>query len=124
MELGSAIWVWLFSSGGDSRNELPPPTLDLGEITVTTAAGQVRSMSDQVTALAAKLGATARLGLPDEQHIDVLIDVPAAKVPELRQALRALPGAVVPDVPPNESPAKDAPPSTVIVHIVQKNPQG
>ncbi len=105
-----------------SRSEMPPPTLSLGEFTIATEPGQLTQMSDQVAAIAKKLGATPRLGLPDEHHVDVLIDVPAAKEPELRQALGALPGAVMPSVEANESPAKDAPPSTMIVHVVQKSP--
>lgn len=104
-----------------SRSEMPPPTLDLGEITITTAAGQLMQMSDQVTAIAKKTGGAPRLGLPDEQQVDVLIDIPAAKEAALRQAMASLPGATVPTPTPNETPAKDAPSVTVIVHIVQKS---
>ncbi len=103
-----------------SRTEMPPPTLDLGEITIAAADGQLRSTSDQVAAIAQKLGGTARLGLPDETHVDVLIDIPAAKEAALRQALSGLAGSVAPASAPNDTPAQNALPVTVIVHIVQK----
>ncbi len=107
-----------------SNNAMPPPTLDLSEITITAAAGQLRQVSDQVVAVATKLRATSHPGVPDEQHVDVLIDVEAAKEAELRQALGALPGATAPKTSPNELPPANAPPRTVIVHIVQEAPPG
>lgn len=102
-----------------SQNEMPPPTLDLGDLTITAPADQMTKVAKQVADLARKADASATIGLPDDKQINVAVDVSAEKEGLFRTALAALPGAHIPSPSPNEDKTPGPARKSLIVHVVR-----
>jgi anti-sigma factor RsiW len=71
---------------------LTPPPLGVLEISVTTQNGRSQTVADEVVQLATRLNGTATKGVPDEAHLEVLVEVRAHQLGEFRDALRNLDG--------------------------------
>lgn len=104
-----------------SRNELPPPTLDLGDLTITAPANQMKNVAEQVADLARKANASATIGLPDDKQIDVAVEISAEKEGVFKTALGALPGAHIPSASPNEVNTPGPAKRNLIVHVVRED---
>jgi hypothetical protein len=102
-----------------SRNEMPPPTLDIGDLTITAPAGQMKTVAENVADLARKADASATIGLPDDKQVNVAIDIAAEKEPQFRETLGALPGAHIPAESPNENGTPASARKSLIVHVVR-----
>jgi hypothetical protein len=102
-----------------SRNEMPPPTLDLGDLTITTPADQMTNVAEQVADLARKANASATIGLPDDKQVNVAVEIPAEKEPQFRAALGALPGAHITSPPPNEDKTPGPTTRNLIIRVVR-----
>jgi hypothetical protein len=102
-----------------SRNEMPPPTLDIGDLTITAPASQMKTVAENVADLARRADASATIGLPDDKQVNVAIDIAAEKEPRFREALGALPGAHIPAASPNENGTPASARKSLIVHVVR-----
>jgi hypothetical protein len=102
-----------------SKNEMPAPTLDLGDVSILTRHGGVKTAVDSVTEVANKAGGQPSVGPEHESGTTVIIEIPATKEADLCLALNALPGVTTPAA----VPAKNAPEQTgnrrVIVHVTE-----
>lgn len=97
-----------------------PPSLDVSEITISVAPGRLNSVAEQVVAAAGKLNGSATKGLPDNNRIGVLVDVPANREGEFRAALTAISGGTpLPGLPNEATPAGSAKKSFT-VQIVER----
>ena len=102
-----------------TQTALTPPPLDLSELTLSAAPGQMNRVADQVVAMAQRLGGSATKELPDGNRIGVLADVPAQRESEFRAALAAGSGATPSPVSPNESPAGGMDKKRFIVYVME-----
>ncbi len=102
-----------------SRNEMPPPTLDLGDLTIPAPAARMKSVAETVADLARKADASATVGLPDDKQINVAVEIFARKEALFRNALGALPGAHISPAPPNDNAVSDTSKKSLIVHVVR-----
>jgi hypothetical protein len=105
-----------------SRKELPPPTLELGDLTVTAAAGEMMKVAEDVADLARKAGASATIGLPDDKQINVAVEISANQEMRFRSALAGFPGAKIPPATPNDSPPPGKEKKRLIVQVVRAEP--
>lgn len=102
-----------------SRNEMPPPTLDLGDLTIPAPANRMKALAEQVAALAGKADGSATIGLPDDKQINVAVEISAEKEGLFKTALGALPGAHIPLAPPNEGGTPGPSRKSFIIHVVR-----
>lgn len=87
-----------------AANAMTPPPLGVFEITLMAAPQEMDALADKVVETAKRFGGTATRGLPDPEHIGVLVDLPASRESEFRAALTNAPGTpVAPAASPNES---------------------
>ena len=70
----------------------PLPSLGVSEITISVVLGRLDAVSDEVVAMAGRLGGSATKGLPDEHRIGVLVDLPSTRESEFRAAIAAISG--------------------------------
>jgi hypothetical protein len=102
-----------------SRNEMPPPTLDLGDLTIPAPADRMQHVAEQVADLARKADASATIGLPDDKQVNVAVEISAEKEALFRNALGTLPGAHIPPASPNENATPGTSKKSLIVHVVR-----
>jgi hypothetical protein len=102
-----------------SQNEMPPPTLDLGDLTITAPAARMKETAEQVADVARKASASATIGLPDEKQINVAVEIATEKEMPFRTALGALPGAHISPASPNEGVTSSSSKKSLIVHVVR-----
>jgi hypothetical protein len=102
-----------------SRNEMPPPTLDLDDLTIRASANQMKNVAEQVADLARKSDASATIGLPDDKQVNVAVEISAEKEGPFRTAVGALPGAQIPSTQPNESGTLGPAKKSLIIHVVR-----
>jgi anti-sigma factor RsiW len=102
-----------------SRKELPPPTLDFDDLTISVAAAEMKNVAEQVAELARKAGADATVALPDEKQINVAVEIPANKEAMLRNELGALPGARIAPAPPNDDQTPGLEKKRLIIHVLR-----
>lgn len=100
-----------------AHSNLTPPPLDVVDITIPAAVGQMNAMADHVVAIAERLGGSATKELPDEHKLGVLVDLAAGREAEFRAAIATLTGAAP---APSASPATaDATKKSFVIHIVE-----
>jgi hypothetical protein len=109
-----------------------PNALGVSEITVSAETGKVDAVADQVVAISSRLGGSATKGLQDHGRLTVLIDVPANREQEFRDAIASIGGERPESSSPitaHESgsppPAKASPPATAekksfVVQILER----
>jgi hypothetical protein len=102
-----------------SRNEMPPPTLDLGDLTIPAPVNRMKNVAEQVAALARKADASATVGLPDDNQINVAVEIPGEKEGLFRTALSALPGTHIPLASPNDGGTPGPTRKRLIIHVVR-----
>ncbi len=102
-----------------TQTALTPPPLDLNELTISAAPGEMNRVADQIVATAQRLGGSATKELPDGKRIGVLADVPAARESEFRAALAAGKSAAAAPISPNEPPAGGMDKQRFIIHVME-----
>jgi hypothetical protein len=98
---------------------LTPPPLDVNDVTIPAAPGQVTQITDRVVAAAEKLGGSATREIPDAKSTGVLVDVPANRENEFRAAMAELSGLATPSPLPNDTATAGTQRKSFVVHIVE-----
>jgi hypothetical protein len=80
-----------------------PAPLGVGEIMVPAATGKLKTVADEVVAIATRYGGSATKGLADKGRLSVLVDLPSSREPEFRAAISSIMG---------EAPSGSATPAT------------
>ncbi len=94
------------SIGGAAEKALPIPTFVPAEIKITAPRAEWESVASRVMAAAVGMGGDAQKGLPNEEMMLVLADVPSAREAEFRLAVTSIsaisppPAAGVATAPP------------------------
>ena len=102
-----------------SHTAMTPPALELAELEVNTPPGELNSVADRIVATAQQMGGSATKELPDEHRVGVLVDVPANRESDFRNAMTAL-GAAQPANPsPSASPANLSDKKSFIIHVLE-----
>lgn len=97
--------------------ELSPPPLDVVDLAIPAAAGQLNAVADHVVAIAQRLGGSATKELPDAHSIGVLVDLGADREAQFRSEIAALTGgSPAPVTLPNE---KSETKKSFVVHITE-----
>lgn len=102
-----------------SRNEMPPPTLDLDDLTISAPASQMKHVAEEVADLARKADASATIGLPDDKQVNVAVEISAEKEAAFKNALSKLPGAHILPTSPNEGATPGSSRKNLIIHVVR-----
>jgi hypothetical protein len=89
-----------------ANGALTPPPLDVNDITIPAAPGQLETIADKVIGTAQRLGGSATKELPDKHRLGVLVDLPANREPEFRAAIATFTGAA--PSPSGAPPVADA----------------
>jgi anti-sigma factor RsiW len=71
-----------------------PNALGVSEITVSAATGKLDVVADKVVAIVSRLGGSATKGVPDAGRVSVLVDVPANREPDFRNAIASVGGEI------------------------------
>jgi hypothetical protein len=98
---------------------LTPPPLDVSDITVPVALDRLDSVADQVVSAAKRLGGSATKELPDSHRVGVLVDLPANREMEFRNAIATITGSVPASPSPNDNSGKSAEKKSFVVQIVE-----
>ena len=107
------------SLGQAAATVLTPPPLEVNDIIVPVAKGQLDAVADRIMATAQRLGGTATKELPEKGRLGILVDVPTSREGEFRSAVATLTGGVPKPPAPNESPGVTAKTTSFIVQIVE-----
>ena len=102
-----------------------PNALGVSEITVPTGNGRLDAVADEVVAIVSRFGGTATKGVPDRGRVSVLVDVPANREPDFRNAIASIGGEVsAPSAAISPEPGSPIPTTiekkNFIVQIVEK----
>ena len=77
-----------------------PNALEVSEITVPAENGKLDAVANEVVAVVARFGGSAAKGIPDKGRLSVLVDVPANRESEFRNAIASIggetPGSPIP----------------------------
>ena len=103
-----------------------PNALGVSEITIPAENGKLDAVADEVVAIASRFGGSATKGVPDADRVSILVDVPANREPDFRNAIASIGG----ERPESSSPITaqergSSPPATAdkksfVVQIVEK----
>lgn len=102
-----------------THETLTPPPLDVSDITVPVAHGRLDATADQVISITKRLGGTATKELPDPHRLGVLVDIPANKDVEFRNAIATITGAALISPTPNENKSHTTEKKSFVVQIVE-----
>src|SRR5215831_743978 len=104
---------------------LTPAPLGVSEITIPAENGKLDAVADEVVAIVSRFGGSVTKGVPDAGRISILVDVPANRESEFRNAVaskggekpatRREPGTVSPESTPPATEKK-----SFVVQIVKK----
>jgi anti-sigma factor RsiW len=109
-----------------------PNAFGVSEITVPAETGKVDALANQVVAISSRLGGSATKGLSDRGRLTILVDVPAYREEEFRDAIRSIRGvtpepssAITAQQPAPSSPAAASPRAmaekkSFVVQVVEK----
>ena len=103
-----------------------PNVLGVTEITVPAEKGKVNIIADEVVTMVSRFGGSATKGVPDPGRVSILIDVPANRERDFRNAIAAIGGET--PKPSTSSAAQEAASSPLatsekksfVVQIVEK----
>jgi hypothetical protein len=107
-----------------------PNALGVSEITIRAETGKLDAVADRVVAIVSELGGSATKGVADAGRLSILVDLPANRESEFRNAVDAIAGAkpvstgsATAAQPPTSSP-ESTPPATekksFVVQIIEK----
>ena len=75
------------SLGAAAQNAMPPPSFSAEEVSLTASRAEWETIAERVIAGATAFGGSGTKGLPDENMMTVIVDVPSTRDAEFRQAL-------------------------------------
>jgi len=100
---------------------LTPAQFGVHEITIPTTPGRLDAVADEVVTIAGQLGGSATKGLPDKNHLSVLVDLPSNHETGFRSAIASIAGGT--QISPAPSPEANATSSSekksFVVQIVE-----
>lgn len=67
-----------------------PNPLGVTEITIPAETGKLDAVADQVVAIVSRLGGSAAKGVPDGGRVNILVDVPANRESDFRNAIASI----------------------------------
>src|SRR5262249_38089932 len=70
-----------------------PNVLGVSEITIRAETGKLDAVADRVVAIVSGVGGSATKGVPDAGRLSILVDLPADRESEFRNAIAAIAGA-------------------------------
>lgn len=85
------------SLGNAARDALPLPTFAAADVQLTAPRAEWDEVAARVTSAAETVGGSAAKGLPADDSVTVVADIPSARAPEFRQSIGATPMSPVPD---------------------------
>ena len=80
------------SLGAAAQNAMPPPSFVEGEVKLTASRAQWEHMADRIVNAATSFGGSAAKGLPDENLMTVMVEIPSSRDAEFRRALTSASG--------------------------------
>lgn len=102
-----------------SHSALTPPSLDISDIIIPVARGQLDAVAARVIATAQRLGGSATKELPDNHRVGVLVDLPANRETEFRAAIATMTGGAPGSPSPAASAAESSAKKSFAVQIVE-----
>jgi hypothetical protein len=102
-----------------SHAALTPPALELTELEVRAAAGQLNNVADRVVSTAQSAGGSATKELPDEHRIGVLVDVPANRESDFRKGIASLGGSQTGGPSSSEASATSSEKKSFIIQVLE-----
>jgi hypothetical protein len=100
---------------------LTPAPLGVSEIMIPTTPGRLDAVANEVVTIAGQLGGSATKGLPDKNHLSVLVDLPSNHESEFHAAIASIAGGT--QISPVPAPDATAAPSSekrsFVVQIVE-----
>ena len=98
-----------------------PNALGVSEITIPAENGKLDAVADKVVAIVFRFGGSATKGVPDGGRLSILVDLPANRESEFRNAMQSIAGGT----PESATPATVTTPATTekksfVVQIVEK----
>ncbi len=100
------------SLGAVAKDALPPPSFVAQEIHLTAPRAEWPQMAERVTAAATAFGGSAAKGLPADEAMTVVVDIPSSREKEFRETVSsAATIAPMPAVAPGTAPAPSSSPN-------------
>jgi len=96
-----------------------PALLGVDEITVPAPTGRLEIVADQVVTIASRLGGSAAKGVPDQDRLSVLVDVPSNREAEFRAAVSSITGKSTPTSTTPATTGATAEKKSFVVQIVE-----
>src|SRR5436309_143405 len=96
-----------------------PALLGVDEITVPASTGRLEIVADQVVTIASRLGGSAAKGVPDQDRLSVLVDVPSNREAEFRAAVSSITGKSTPTSTTPATTGATAEKKSFVVQIVE-----
>ena len=93
------------SLGAAAENAMPPPTFAAEELKITAPRAEWNNIAERIIAGAAAFGGSGTKGLPDDNAMTVIVDVPSSRDAEFRHAVTsAAKISPMPAIAPGVSP--------------------
>ena len=102
-----------------SHAALTPPAIELSELEVRAAPGQLNNVADRVVSTAQSMGGTATKELPDEHRVGVLVDVAANRESDFRKQIASLGGSQTGGPSPTEGSTNSSEKKSFIIHVLE-----
>ena len=77
------------SLGAAAQNAMPPPSFVESEVKLAAPRAQWEHMADRIITAATAFGGSAAKGLPDENVMTVMVEIPSNREAEFRRALNS-----------------------------------
>ena len=77
------------SLGAAAQNAMPPPSFAESELNLTAPRAHWEQMADRIVTGATAFGGSAAKGLPDENLMTVMVEIPSDREAEFRRALNS-----------------------------------
>lgn len=101
-----------------AEKAMPPPSFTAGEILISAPRSEWEKIAERILAAAVAFGGTGAKGLPEENVMTVLVDVPASREAEFRRAVEsASKQTPMPAIEPGPSPPDETAKDRTIVQI-------
>ena len=106
------------SLGAAAQNAMPVPSFVSEEVALTAPREKWEEIGEKVVAGATAFGGSAAKGLPEEERMMVVVDVPSSREGEFRKALASAAAITpMPSLMPSTSTATDAPNERTIIQV-------
>jgi hypothetical protein len=102
-----------------AASSLSPAPLGVTDIQVSTEAGRLNAVADEIATIVRQLGGVATKGIPEEHRISLLVELPPNQESEFQQKIAAIVGTTVASPGPNEPATSEAKSKSFAVEIVE-----